>query len=116
MVAQKRQTSKPQYICTFVLANPYIRHHDMATHTTHRGMTMETTPNLDDQVLMNAKKRATKDGITLNALVEDALKAKFLQYAPKVSYQFKPKVITGTKPPNVDISERDSLYEVTNNS
>ena len=77
---------------------------------------MKTTLNLDDQVLMNAKKQAARDGITLTALVEDALKAKLLQAPPQVKYTFKPKVITGKKPPNVDISERDALYEVIDNS
>ena len=77
---------------------------------------MKTTLNINDQVLKNAKKQAARDGITLTALVEDALKAKLLHARQKVKYRFKPNVVTGRKPPNVDISERDALYEVIDNS
>lgn len=77
---------------------------------------MKTTLNIEDQILKNAKARAARDGITLTRLVEDALKAKLLDDEPKVKYEFRPKVVTGSKPPNVDISERDALYEVIDNS
>jgi len=79
-------------------------------------MNMKTTLNLDDQVMKNAKARAARDGITFTALVEDAIRAKLLQDPHTVKYQFKPNIITGNKPPNVDISERDALYEVIDNS
>lgn len=77
---------------------------------------MKTTLNLDDQVMKNAKKRASRDGITFTALVENAIKAKLLQEPQKVNYHFKPKIVTGTRPPNVDISDRNALYEVIDNS
>lgn len=77
---------------------------------------MKTTLNLDDQILKNAKEKAARDGITLTAFVEQALKSQLLQKAKGVRYDFKPKVITGTRAPNVDISERDALYEVIDNS
>ena len=77
---------------------------------------MKTTLNIADQLLENAKKRAARDGITLTRLVEDALKAKLLEDKSLVTYQFEPTIVTGSKPPNVDISERDALYEVIDNS
>ncbi len=77
---------------------------------------MKTTLNLDDQVMNNAKARAARDGITFTALVEDAIRAKLLQDSEKVLYRFEPNVVVGRKPPNVDISERDALYEVIDNS
>ncbi len=77
---------------------------------------MKTTLNIDDQVLKKAKARAAQDGTTLTAFVEEALKAKLLQSQSKISYNFEPTVVVGTKPPNVDISERDALYEVIDNS
>lgn len=77
---------------------------------------MKTTLNLDDQVLRNAKQQAARDGITLTAFVEQALKARLLQKTEKVAYSFRPKIVKGSKPPNVDISERDALYEVIDNS
>ena len=77
---------------------------------------MKTTLNLDDRVLTNAKEQAAREGITLTAFVEQALKARLLQKSEKVNYDFQPKVVKGSKPPNVDISERDALYEVIDNS
>ena len=77
---------------------------------------MKTTLNLNDQVLKRAKEQAAIDGITLTAFVEQALQAKLLQEPEQVRYSFRPKVVEGTRPPNVDISERDALYEVIDNS
>jgi len=77
---------------------------------------MKTTLNLDEQVLKNAKKKAASDGITLTAFVEQALKARLLQDTEKVTYRFRPKVVKGNRPPNVDISARDALYEVIDNA
>ena len=77
---------------------------------------MKTTLNLDDQLLTNAKKKAKQDGITLTRFVEDALKAKLgpaLQRAS--SFKFKPVVIEGSKPPNVDIYNRDARYDIIDN-
>jgi len=86
------------------------------SHTLCMAANMKTTLNLDDQVMKNAKARAARDGITFTALVEDAIRAKLLQDPHAIKYQFKPNIITGNKPPNVDISERDALYEVIDNS
>lgn len=77
---------------------------------------MKTTLNLDDRVLRQAKERAARDGMTLTAFVENALKAKLLQEQQRIPYRFDPKIVTGTRPPNVDISERDALYDVIDNS
>ena len=77
---------------------------------------MKTTLNLDDQVLRNAKKRAMQDGVTLTRFVEDALKAKLLpvsQRRPK--FKLQPVVVEGTRAPNVDISNRDALYDIIDN-
>ncbi len=77
---------------------------------------MKTTLNIDDQVLKNAKEEAARSGITLTAFVEQALKARLLQKNEGVKYSFTPTVVKGRKPPNVDISERDALYDVIDNS
>ncbi len=77
---------------------------------------MKTTLNIADQLLRNARKRAARDGISLTKLVEDALKAKLLQDEQAVTYDFKPLIVTGSKPPNVDIAERDSLFAVIDNA
>ena len=77
---------------------------------------MKTTLNLDDQVLKKAKEEAARNGITLTAFVEQALKARLLEKSESVNYRFRPTIIKGSKPPNVDISARDALYEVIDNS
>ena len=77
---------------------------------------MKTTLNIDDQVLRNAKQQAAREGITLTALVEEALRARLLEAPAKTAYRFHPRVVRGRRPPNVDISERDALYEVIDNS
>ena len=85
-------------------------------HTKARDSLLKTTLNLDDQILKNAKAQAARDGITLTAFVEQALKDSLLKETERVSYRFRPKVVKGSRPPNVDISERDALYEVIDNS
>ena len=74
---------------------------------------MKTTLNLDDQVLRHAKERAARDGVTLTRFVENALRAK-LMATPRKGPGFKLRLITvkGKRPPNVDISDRDALYDV----
>ena len=77
---------------------------------------MKTTLNLDDQILRNAKKKAAQNGVTLTSFVEDALKAKLLPaYQRGSKFQFKPTVVKGTRAPNVDISNRDALYDIIDN-
>ena len=74
---------------------------------------MKTTLNLDDQVLRHAKERATRDGITLTRFVENALRAKLMATSRK-GPGFKLKIVTvkGKRPPNVDVSDREALYDV----
>lgn len=77
---------------------------------------MKTTLNLDDQLLMKAKKKALQEGLTLTRFVEDALRAKLLP-APKrgQKFKFKPTIVEGNRQPNVDISNRDALYDIIDN-
>ena len=74
---------------------------------------MKITLNLNDQVLRQAKGRAARDGITLTRLVEDALRARLTDVrARKRGFRLRLETVTGTSPPNVDITDRDALYEV----
>ena len=74
---------------------------------------MKITLNLDDQVLHHAKERAARDGVTLTRFVENALRAK-LMAMPRKGQGFKLRIATvqGKRPPNVDISDREALYDV----
>ncbi len=74
---------------------------------------MKTTLNLNDQVLRQAKGRAARDGITLTRFVEDALRERLASVNErKKPFRMRLKSIKGTRPPNVDISDRDALYDV----
>lgn len=73
----------------------------------------KTTLNLNDQVLRQAKGRAARDGITLTRFVEDALRARLAARRDgKKPFRMRLKSVKGDRPPNVDISDRDALYDV----
>ena len=74
---------------------------------------MKTTINLNDQLLRKAKQRASRRGMTFTRFVEDALRAKLMdgdRDAPAFKLQLK--TVRGHAPPNVDISDREALYDV----
>ena len=74
---------------------------------------MKTTLKLDDKVLRLAKVRAAKDGITLARFVEDALRAHLKDTSNhERPYRLRLKTVAGDRPPNVDICDRDALYDV----
>ena len=74
---------------------------------------MKTTRNLNDQVLLQAKSRAARDGITLTRFVEDALRARLAGVRDgKTPFRMQLKSVKGDRLPNVDISDRDALYDV----
>ena len=74
---------------------------------------MKTTLNLNDQVLRRSKDYASRHGITLTAFVEDALRAKLMAPTrPEKPFKLVLKTVRGSGPPNVDVSDRDALYDV----
>ena len=73
---------------------------------------MKTTLNLNDQILRRAKSRAARDGVTLTRFVEDALRASLIDPETGDAFKLELKVVCGHAPPNVDISDRDALYDV----
>ena len=77
-------------------------------------MVTKTTLNLNDQVLRRAKALAAREGITLTRLVEDALRARIeVMRDGKAPFRMRLKSVKGDRPPNVDISDRDALHDVT---
>ena len=80
----------------------------------HEGwLVMKTTLNLNDQVLRQAKGRAARDGITLTRFVEDALRVRLAAVQDrKEPFRMRLKLVKGDRPPNVDVSDRDALYDV----
>ena len=78
---------------------------------------MKTILNLNDQVLRQAKSRAARDGITLTRFVEDALRARLAVVRDGTApFRMRLKSVKGDRPPNVDISDRDALYDVMDRS
>ena len=74
---------------------------------------MKATLNLDEQVFRRAKACAQRDGITLARFVEDALRAR-LDPAREAECPFRLQleIVTGDRPPKIDIADRDALYNV----
>ncbi len=74
---------------------------------------MKTTLNLNDRVLQLAKRRAARDGITLTRFVEDALRARLEEARGRArAFRLRLETVTGDAPPNVDIDDRNALYDV----
>ena len=76
---------------------------------------MKTTLNLNDEVLRRTKDSAARDGVTMTKFVEDALRAKLAKPRRKPIFKLVLKTVKGSRPPNVDISDRNALYDVIDN-
>ncbi len=73
---------------------------------------MKTTLDLDDVLLMEAKRRASLSGCTLKAFVEEALRARLLPRPEAVPpFKLKLPVVDGSAPPAVDVADRRTLYD-----
>jgi len=74
---------------------------------------MKTTINVNDQLLLQAKQRAANRGITLTRFIEDALRAKLMDGDRDLpAFKLQLKTVHGHAPPNVDVSDREALYDV----
>ena len=59
-----------------------------------------------------SKEYASRHGITLTAFVEDALRAKLVAPTrPEKPFKLVLKTERGSGPLNVDVSDRDALYD-----
>jgi hypothetical protein len=76
-------------------------------------MATKTTLNLDERLLARAKALALREGTTLTAIVEQALRARL---APRPSNaeprEFDLPTVKGTAAPNVDIADREALFDL----
>lgn len=73
---------------------------------------MKTTLNIDERLLARAKALAAREGTTLTAVVEDALRAR-LAPRPKGARSFRLELPTvkGLAPPSIDVADRSALFE-----
>ena len=74
---------------------------------------MKISLSLNDRVLCQAKRQAAPDRITLTRFVDDALCARLAGTGSRTPrFRLRMETVTGDVPPNVDIAERDALYDV----
>jgi hypothetical protein len=74
---------------------------------------MKTTIELDDALAAQVKQRAAREGVTMRAFVEQALRARLLpQPRGRKRFRLELPIVEGTAPPAVDISDRRSLYDL----
>ncbi|MCK6555950.1 type II toxin-antitoxin system VapB family antitoxin [Candidatus Binatia bacterium] len=74
---------------------------------------MKTTLDIDDRLLERARRYASSRGTTLRAVVEEALRARLAPRPKgKPQYRFSPPTIRGSRPPAIDIADRNALYEL----
>jgi hypothetical protein len=76
-------------------------------------MAVKTTLNLDERLLARAKALALREGTTLTAIVEQSLRAR-LAPRPRTATpgEFDLPSVKGTAPPNVDITDREAVFDV----
>jgi hypothetical protein len=79
-------------------------------------MAVKTTLNLDERLLARAKALALREGTTLTAIVEQSLRARLAPRAKTAKIgkpgQFDLPTVKGTAAPNVDVADRDALFDV----
>lgn len=74
---------------------------------------MRTTIRLDSELLRQAKRRALETGRTLNAVIEDALRAALLHRPPAGAAPVElPVSGAGGTLPGVDLHDTASLYDL----
>ena len=74
---------------------------------------MKITLNLDGQILRQAKEQARRNGITLTKFVETALRSLLMiQKAHEPSFKLELPTVKGSRPPCVDVLDREALNDV----
>lgn len=73
---------------------------------------MKTTLNLDDELMREVKEEAAARGTTMTRIVETALRERFRRQADTEPYVWRPVVVHGTRPPDIDPADRAALYEL----
>jgi hypothetical protein len=73
---------------------------------------MRTTLNIEDGLIRRARHKAAEEGRTLTAVIEEALRA-LLRRPARAGAAFQLRWVTrrGTRPPAVDVADRNALYE-----
>ena len=70
-----------------------------------------TTLTVDDQLLRELKKKASEEGRTLQAVMNDLLR-RSLVAGPSNPYRFRLRGWKAVEQPGVDLLDRDSLFDL----
>jgi len=74
---------------------------------------MKTTIEIDDRLLARARRHASARGMTLRAVVEEALRARLAaKPEARARYSFSPPTVRGSRPPAIDVADRNALYDL----
>jgi hypothetical protein len=73
---------------------------------------MKTTLNIDDTLLLRAKATAAREGMTLTALIEEALRARLTPRPRRAPPRVTLPTVKGTALPAIDIASREALFEL----
>jgi hypothetical protein len=72
---------------------------------------VKTTLNLDDDLMRAAKDRARRRGVTLTALVAQALRRELAEDGAPTEFRINLPVTRGARPPTVDVDSNAALEE-----
>lgn len=74
---------------------------------------MRTTLNIDDQLLLKARRKALEQKTTLTRVVEESLRNYLMPAKRRPLKPFSQRwvVVGGKHPPPVDVADRDRLYD-----
>ena len=73
---------------------------------------MKTTLDLDDGLLLLAKKAAADRGVRLTQVVEEALSAAVLHPPRQGAFRLRWAPVRGLRPPAVDVADRGALTDL----
>jgi len=73
---------------------------------------MRTTLDLNDELLREAKRRANREGTTLKAIVERALRVLLRPGEARRGYRLRWRTERGRLRPGVKLEDRDALFDL----
>lgn len=73
---------------------------------------MRTTIDLNDELLREVRRRATREGTSLKAVIERALRAHLSRAPPRRGYALRWRSETGVLQPGVRLDDRDALFDL----
>lgn len=74
---------------------------------------MRTTLNIDDELMRAVKGRAAERGLTITEIIEEALRESlYREKQRRKPYRLHWVRVKGRLQPGVDLTDRDSLYDL----